>query len=353
MKHVFSSLLLSLFLVLPAAAQRTEVVRAFSTGGNGSADANKTVIFGSGGSIRGETLLSDGLIKIGDVSVGASVDPGLNLGRTLNLTGNAHGVADISQLSPVQYSTVTGVASTDVVTSATSAFTTGDVVTFSTVTGGSGLSARTAYYVRQASGATFKLATTNSDGTIVNFTTDITAGVIGYRYGYNSYDALVTVGSAGAGMFDHYAAYQARPIFNAAYAGTDAYGYWSGPTITAGFTNTQYTHFFVQDAAGAGSLDYQRGLYIGNMTKGSFQASIVSAGSAVRMLHAGPVAIGSSSYSAVQSTAALTLAGSTPRLFLTNTTEPATPTGGGIFWVEGGALKYKGSAGTVSTLAVP
>lgn len=36
---------------------------------------------------------------------------------------------------------------------------------------------------------------------------------------------------------------------------------------------------------------------------------------------------------------------------MTNTTEPATPTGGGVFWVEGGALKYKGSSGTVTTLA--
>lgn len=38
------------------------------------------------------------------------------------------------------------------------------------------------------------------------------------------------------------------------------------------------------------------------------------------------------------------------RVFLANGTAPATPTGGGIIYVESGALKYKGSSGTVTTL---
>lgn len=37
-------------------------------------------------------------------------------------------------------------------------------------------------------------------------------------------------------------------------------------------------------------------------------------------------------------------------LFIKNTTEPATPTGGGELFVEGGALKFKGSSGTVTIL---
>ena len=37
-------------------------------------------------------------------------------------------------------------------------------------------------------------------------------------------------------------------------------------------------------------------------------------------------------------------------LKLNNTTAPATPTGGGYLYVEAGALKYKGSSGTVTTL---
>jgi hypothetical protein len=38
-------------------------------------------------------------------------------------------------------------------------------------------------------------------------------------------------------------------------------------------------------------------------------------------------------------------------LFVGNATAPATPTGGGVLYVEAGALKYKGSSGTVTTLA--
>lgn len=44
----------------------------------------------------------------------------------------------------------------------------------------------------------------------------------------------------------------------------------------------------------------------------------------------------------------LTLSG---RAFLVNQPAPATPTGGGVIYVENGALKYKGSSGTVTTLA--
>ena len=39
------------------------------------------------------------------------------------------------------------------------------------------------------------------------------------------------------------------------------------------------------------------------------------------------------------------------RMFLANQTAPSTPTGGGVMYVEGGALKYKGSSGTVTTIA--
>lgn len=38
------------------------------------------------------------------------------------------------------------------------------------------------------------------------------------------------------------------------------------------------------------------------------------------------------------------------RLFLSNQSAPATPTGGGVLYVESGALKYIGSSGTVTTL---
>lgn len=39
-----------------------------------------------------------------------------------------------------------------------------------------------------------------------------------------------------------------------------------------------------------------------------------------------------------------------PVVFLKNNTTPGTPSGGGYLYVEGGALKYKGSSGTVTTI---
>ena len=40
------------------------------------------------------------------------------------------------------------------------------------------------------------------------------------------------------------------------------------------------------------------------------------------------------------------------KAYFPNSTEPSTPTGGGIIYVESGALKYKGSSGTITTLGV-
>lgn len=39
------------------------------------------------------------------------------------------------------------------------------------------------------------------------------------------------------------------------------------------------------------------------------------------------------------------------RIYMANTTAPPTPTGGGVIYPEAGALKYKGSSGTVTVLA--
>lgn len=71
----------------------------------------------------------------------------------------------------------TGVASTDVVTATGHDFVNGSLVYFSAITGGAGLTANTIYFVRDLSGATFKLAAT-ATGPAMDFTTDISAGTI-------------------------------------------------------------------------------------------------------------------------------------------------------------------------------
>ena len=72
---------------------------------------------------------------------------------------------------------VTGDASTDVITATGHIYTANQPVIFSTITGGAGLSANTVYFVRDISGSTFKVSAT-SGGAAINFTTNITAGSV-------------------------------------------------------------------------------------------------------------------------------------------------------------------------------
>lgn len=75
------------------------------------------------------------------------------------------------------YGSVTGVATTDIITVPGSAFVNGNALTFTSLTGGAGLATGTKYYVIGASGTTFQLATSQG-GTAINFTTNITAGTV-------------------------------------------------------------------------------------------------------------------------------------------------------------------------------
>lgn len=76
----------------------------------------------------------------------------------------------------VPYS-VTGDAATDVITATAHIYTANQTVIFTAITGGTGLSANTVYFVRNPSGNTFQLSTT-SGGAAINFTTNITAGTV-------------------------------------------------------------------------------------------------------------------------------------------------------------------------------
>jgi hypothetical protein len=76
---------------------------------------------------------------------------------------------------------VTGVAATDIFTSAAHGYSNGDVVIFSALTGGTGLALGTTYFVINKATDTFQLATTPS-GSAVDFTTDLSAGTIQKDY---------------------------------------------------------------------------------------------------------------------------------------------------------------------------
>jgi hypothetical protein len=72
---------------------------------------------------------------------------------------------------------VTGVASTDVLTTTSHGYSDGDVVLLSALTGGTGLVASRIYYVRDSTTHTYKLALV-AGGTAVDFTADLSAGTV-------------------------------------------------------------------------------------------------------------------------------------------------------------------------------
>ena len=74
---------------------------------------------------------------------------------------------------------VTGVAATDIITTTAHGYVAGQAIRFSALTGGSGLSTGTTYYVLSSNLAanTYQVSATPG-GSAVNFTTDITAGTV-------------------------------------------------------------------------------------------------------------------------------------------------------------------------------
>jgi hypothetical protein len=125
---------------------------------------------GSGLAISGTTLSNTGGLS-GTGSVDNAI---LRADGTGGSTLQSSGL--IVDDAVVPYS-VTGDAATDVITATGHIYTANQTVIFSAITGGTGLSANTVYFVRNPSGNTFQLSTT-SGGAAINFTTNITAGSV-------------------------------------------------------------------------------------------------------------------------------------------------------------------------------
>ena len=103
---------------------------------------------------------------------------------------------------------ITGNATTDIITATGHNFVTNQAVSFPTITGGAGLNATTRYFVRDVTASTFKVSTTIGGGAI-DFTTNITAGSVqssaslvllqGSRYGLESIQTAIPDGTAVGG----------------------------------------------------------------------------------------------------------------------------------------------------------
>lgn len=113
------------------------------------------------------------------------------LDRTNNLLYVHNGIAATHQYYVYSTSTVptyatssvTGVASTDVITDTGHSYAANTPVVFTALTGGAGLTVGTTYFVRNpVAGVSYELSAT-SGGALLNFTTDITAGSVGRAFG--------------------------------------------------------------------------------------------------------------------------------------------------------------------------
>lgn len=111
----------------------------------------------------------------------------------------------VSAASFAAQNQVTGVASTDIVTSVANGYNNGDVIYFTAIGGGAGLLLNTPYWVLNSTTDTFKLAATQG-GSAINFTTDIASGTV--QKGTNIY--LVAKSTFSAGSVSAFGAITAR-----------------------------------------------------------------------------------------------------------------------------------------------
>jgi len=103
--------------------------------------------------------------------------PYFTAGDNLMLDALGAAITHASLLTKLADRPITGVASTDILTSATHAYANGDIVVVATKVGGTGLIVGKPYFVVNQTTNTFQLAETPG-GTPVNFTTNIASGTV-------------------------------------------------------------------------------------------------------------------------------------------------------------------------------
>lgn len=152
---------------------------------------------------------------------------------------------------------------------------------------------------------------------------------------------------------DNFPSFFDGPQFSVANSGsfnaTAAYrSYHSGLTVNTGVTLNRRTGFAYANATGAGTLNEQRGLFVAALTKGAVANNPLFINAPDTADASGSLIDGNITMFAL----AGSYGGGSKVLFMHNAaTDPTTnPTAGGILYTSGGALKYRGSSGTVTTL---
>jgi len=150
-----------------------------------------TIPFGTGNDQKAVYFLQDPA-NLGSLHVNSNT---ASAGSVLDIAGNRlyvhNGIAATHQYYVFNTSTaptwasraVTGVAATDVISDSGHPFVNGDQLTFTSLTGGTGLVTGTVYFVvNSVAGTSYQLSAT-SGGAAINFTTDISAANIGRAFG--------------------------------------------------------------------------------------------------------------------------------------------------------------------------
>ena len=140
-----------------------------------------------------------------------------------------------------------------------------------------------------------------------------------------------------------------------------AIGYQAGVAVTTGGGNTALGAFALGGVTTGGanvSIGRESGTSLGTLVNAviiGFQAAVqanegvaLGKGASVASGHAGSVALGWNSVT----TAGNQVEVGARHVELLNVSQPATPSGGGRLFAVGGALKWIGSSGTVTTIAV-
>lgn len=146
----------------------------------------------------------------------------------------------------------------------------------------------------------------------------------------NALDIIPNVGQiSDTGTFNHFAGGQYRPKFYQ--TTTIAYGWMSAPEIFSGTgRNTQVAtlrHIAIADVAENNAGGYygycttQYGMHIYNLQNADYNVSIQSDGLSTRMVHGGPIIIGSNSYTDLNASAKLQVDSTTQGVLLPRMTK--------------------------------
>lgn len=96
---------------------------------------------------------------------------------------------------------------------------------------------------------------------------------------YNSFDARINIG--GTVNYDHYAGFQATPIYASSGTMTNLYGSYFKPAVNSGTITNNYGYYAANMDAISGTVTNNYGLYVEPLTRGGTNYAIYTSGSSL------------------------------------------------------------------------